>query len=279
MSDDRARKPWTLLVYMVAEDKANPLFLDPIAKNEIARIFEFVGAQPSRMHVAIQVDFTRQLGVIRQIAGRSAEHLRESIASDPRVLKQFFDWGLNECPADRYMVLLWGHSSGPAGLFPDGTPGKTTLETSLPLTALGNVFHDAARRIASSGANDKFDIVLFKNCCMSTLETAYELQGSVRYMIASQGRVPAEGYPYERILHSLDARPTRSTAEQILRELAFFYENPQHRGAHEEILYSLVNVEAAWEIARARLDRCASGVCRIGDSGRSALRVPRIDGR
>ena len=38
----------------------------------------------------------------------------------------------------------------------------------------------------------KVDVVLFQDCWMSTLETAYELQDVVRYVVGSQSLVPIE---------------------------------------------------------------------------------------
>ena len=40
------------------------------------------------------------------------------------------------------------------------------------------------------------DLLLFKNCCSSNLETAYELSDSAEVMIASQEQLPARGWPY-----------------------------------------------------------------------------------
>ena len=37
----------------------------------------------------------------------------------------------------------------------------------------------------------KVDVVLFQDCWMSTLETAFELQDDVRYIVSSQSLVPA----------------------------------------------------------------------------------------
>jgi len=46
------------------------------------------------------------------------------------------------------------------------------------------------------------DIVLFKECFMSTLETAFELDHA-RFMIASQGKVPRLNWPYKELFRCL----------------------------------------------------------------------------
>jgi hypothetical protein len=240
-----SRKPWAVLAYMVAEDPEHGVPLDPIATDEKNRLLALADRHAAQMHVAVQVDFSETDGVLRQLAGHAPERRAETIASDPRVLTEFMNWAIDNCPAERYLLLFWGHSFGTAGLFPDGTPGNTTLEERLSLSDLAYAVRYAGSKIGVDRGDSKVDILLFKNCCMSTLETAYELQGAASYMIASQGLVPVKDGPYVRLVDVLDSRPTESSAAGILGELGRFYEDPKNRGDQDEVPYSLVNINRA----------------------------------
>jgi hypothetical protein len=68
------------------------------------------------------------------------------------------------------------------------------------------------------------DIVLFKECFMSTLETAFELDHA-RFMIASQGKVPRLNWPYKEIFRCLaENKEPESAADWILDALGAHYE-------------------------------------------------------
>ena len=110
----------------------------------------------------------------------------EGSAADPKVLQRFYEWGLT-FPAKRYALMFWGHSSGPSGLFADelttfGPAAYSGIET-LNLSELGqSVAHLNATLtgIAGSGPEAQneprqLEVVIFKDCFQSLLETAFEL--------------------------------------------------------------------------------------------------------
>lgn len=140
-------------------------------------------------------------------------------------LEWFLKWALHQCPAEHYAVVFWGHSCGPAGLFRAGLEvplpqhaGLLGPQAGAPVPGqqvssrmtLGDVRHavrDAAdfltlRRLLSaetqlhqqpllaSHAAQKFDLVLFQSCWMSTLETAFQLKDCTKHVLASQSVVP-----------------------------------------------------------------------------------------
>ena len=100
------------------------------------------------------------------------------------------------------------------------------------------------------------DIVLFKECFMGMLETAFELEGAADYMIASQGRVPRLSWPYVDIFRRLAISPGKlKTAEEIKKyvngvavgirqDLQSFYEVARNRRGKDEVPFSLVDVPA-----------------------------------
>jgi hypothetical protein len=76
----------------------------------------------------------------------------------------------------------------------------------------------------------KVDVVLFQDCWMSTLETAFELQDDARYIVASQSLVPAgfapgqqlgAVWPYERLI-SIFLQPAPFAAPMMQALQDFF---------------------------------------------------------
>jgi hypothetical protein len=227
------KKPWTVLVYMVS-DAPDPGKLDAVAQDDLEQIFAAIN--PIRTHLAVQTDFSGGEGVLRTIAGDAPELLPETNASDPRTLKGFLEATLPRCPADRYALLFWGHSKGTAGLFTDAVPGGISETLSLP--KLAGALRGIFRR--------PIDIVLFKNCCLSALETAYELQPVARFIISSQTRVRAENWPYAEMFGSLPPRPrtTQSIGTAMVDALGDFYSRKKNRPGKPEIPFTLLNLEA-----------------------------------
>src|SRR5262249_7518952 len=90
-------------------------------------------------------------------------------------------------------------------------------------------------------------------------ETAFELNGIARYMIASEARVPegraglngkpALNWPYRQICGALTARKeTRTAAKDIVSAVGRFYANSENRFGHAEVPYALVDTRAAADV-------------------------------
>src|SRR5262245_48406542 len=261
------QRPWTVLMYMVADHKGGGPVLDPFAEKELLAIVE--AADLTGMHVAVQVDFKKKRGTIRgtvvprdlessgistSIGGASSneikafkevvarnqnvvlrlERLPEQNAADPNVLKAFLRWAIDACPAKRYAIFFWGHSSGPLGLFFDNKPGETTANF---------VNLRAIEKVVSSALRQPADIVLFKDCCMSTFETAYQMQGVARFAIGSPSLIPIKGvWPYTDLFAILQATVEGNEtfiARALAARLSSHYSVTQNRGGLANVPISL----------------------------------------
>ena len=183
----------------------------------------FDGVDRRNMHLAVQVDYRNKKRVWRHLERQPEGSLPESSASDPRTIKRFLDWAHETSPAERHVILFWGHAFGTAGLFPDSRPDAPLSRDILSLPELGSVLSYANGLIG-----DPVDIVLFKNCCLSNVETAYQLQDCAELMIASQARLPAKGWPYEELFNALAAEQgsdlgTKHIGRRLVRRLADYY--------------------------------------------------------
>ena len=154
------------------------------------------------------------------------------------------------------------------------------------------------------------DIVLFKECFMGMLETAFELEGAADYMIASQGRVPRLGWPYVDIFRRLALSPekretpaeikgyVKGVAHDIRKDLESFYEVARNRRGKDVVSFSLVDVpalckniadpmkglvEALESTTRKKavqeaFDRCSIGDSALVDLGSLCERLSRLGG-
>ena len=179
----KARKRWTVLIYMVADDPQGGKLLDKLAIREMDQITKAALSvkDEENLRVALQIDFRTLPGVWRRVIGEDTFVRPESNAADPATLYGFFDWAVTECPAEHYLLIFWGHSRGQFGMFGDSNPFDYTAQT-LTLEELRDALAAAKRSLQKP-----VDVIAFKDCFMANLETAYELSGLADYLLASPG--------------------------------------------------------------------------------------------
>lgn len=236
---ERCRKAWTVLVYMAADSKDMP----PYAYWHLHSL-EAAFAEPGRSaassleaDVLVQLDLLQPVGVRRLHMMRSpapyqrdldVDDFRERTPADIRSpvvellaeetippaesLRRFLDWGVSEYPADRYLVIVWGHGLGwrPAGL-----PGSTYDPA---LLRGGVAFDDSQRTVLdtpglrsalSAVARDRLggrpiDVYASDACLMQSLEVATELADVSRYIVGSEQIEDYLGFPYRTFLPALN---------------------------------------------------------------------------
>jgi hypothetical protein len=116
-----------------------------------------------------------------------------------------------------------------------GSPGSSSASTTTPPQVL---------------QVPKVEVVLFQDCWMAGIETAFELQDDVRYIVASQSIVPI-GYrpggtlgavwPYQELIECMMAAPN-TFGPQLLQKLeGFFNANPNNRWPMLKVLFSLMD--------------------------------------
>ena len=123
-------KPWTVLIYMVADDPQGGELLDQRAVQEMDKITKAtLSVDTNFLNVAVQVDFRTLPGVWRRVIGESTFVRPESNAAAPATLYGFFEWAASECPAEHYLLIFWGHTRGQFGMFGDSDPFEYTAQT------------------------------------------------------------------------------------------------------------------------------------------------------
>lgn len=101
-------------------------------------------------------------------------------------------------PSDHTALVLWDHGSGWAPpLTGTATPGTKAI--AIDDTSEGDAL--SIKAVAGALAGQGVDVLGFDACLMAQVEVAWELRGSARYMVASQGVEPASGWDYTGLLN------------------------------------------------------------------------------
>jgi Clostripain family len=185
---------WTVMVLMGANNiQAHEADLRKHAKDDIKEMKK-VGSQPGVLNIVVQID--QPEGPRRFKITKGKPEFDEPVPEQwqgglggPELLEDFLTWAKARCPADHYMLVLWGHAYRLAfnrnPQEPDG----------LDFPKLAKVLRNTNSR------RKKLDIVAFDSCNAGLLEAAYELRETASYFVASQFTDPLPGWPYDTILN------------------------------------------------------------------------------
>ncbi|MFN8373815.1 MAG: clostripain-related cysteine peptidase [Anaerolineae bacterium] len=127
------------------------------------------------------------------------EDLGEVDMGDPQSLVDFLVWGVQNFPAEHYLVVIGSHGAGWRGIGPDEGGGESILELPEIDAALGE-----AR--AQLGI-DKFDIVGFDACLMAVTDVAVTLEPHADYVLFSQEVIPSNGWEYAHSIMAMQQNP------------------------------------------------------------------------
>jgi Clostripain family len=267
MSDETVEtKPWALLAYTVADDHSGGDPIDAPVKKELKAMCD--AADFGQVSIAAQVDFKNTSGVFRaslvtqpetrdfedvsaedhplwrQILGQlEGSALRVQMdktdlnSARADVFRDFLRFGVQQCPADRYLVFVYGHSSGPMGLFYDRDSQK-----HVPNTMRLNDLAESVRAVDGRAA-----VVVFRDCFMNTLETAYQFKGVAEFLIASQSEVPIAGiWPWMALMTTLmPGAGSDHVARALAMQLGSFLDAKANRDPFADAPISLIDLNAA----------------------------------
>ncbi len=122
---------------------------------------------------------------------------------DGEVLKNFFEWGVSNYPADRYALILWNHGGGWRKT--DQADSPSFREVCLDETNQGDSLLTAEVESALNNMSTKPDLIGFDACLMGMAEVAYQIRDTgVKVMVASEESEPLDGWPYDTVLFSLN---------------------------------------------------------------------------
>jgi hypothetical protein len=167
-------------------------------------------------------------------------------------LKRFIVECAEAHPARRYMLVLSGHGSGAVGdflLIDEDPPGF------LSIPRLRWAIAKANKALMKMDPPGKIDILGLDACAMSMAEIGYELRDQVDYMVGAEGFVKNTGWPYHRIIETLNSNPNIEAADLagvVVQKYTCYYSDyvsagvsvdlaacdlSRHRGLREAVRY------------------------------------------
>ena len=119
-------------------------------------------------------------------------------------LQEFVRWGVETFPAERYAIILWNHGAGwrSRAAKPGATRGFSYDDEKD--THIDTIEVPGAIDL---GAGRKWDLVAWDSSLMQMLEVAHEIKNKTHWIVGSQESPPGRGYPYDRWVDKLIARP------------------------------------------------------------------------
>jgi len=124
-----------------------------------------------------------------------ANELELASMGAPKTLSDFLSWGVENFPAEHYMLIIWDHGGGClSGVVFDELFGND----SLTMGELDSALSDAGVYL---------DVLGFDACLMANLETAATVAPYADYMIASEESIPSSGWDYGAFTECLEQNP------------------------------------------------------------------------
>lgn len=149
---------------------------------------------------------------------------------------------------------------------------STTLEAAINNRAIA--YDDSSRDFldnaelkrvleqVTSETGRAIDLLGFDACLMNMLEIAYQLRTTARFIVGSEEIEPGDGWPYDKVLADLAARPKLSAADLgaiVVKRYAASY-------ASESVTQSLLDLD--------RVGACAAAVDALAAALIKALKTP-----
>jgi hypothetical protein len=236
---------WTVLIYIAA---ANELTRNADQSLEAIKL----GGSSAFVRTVIQIDRSGDSGATRYVGEKGTFSSGEEIGSidtgNPKPLIEFLRWGMSRCPAEHYLLVLWGHGAGLDQRTPGFTSGDSSAEClsvqSQGISALWpnqalsetvappilEILHDyetrhylsnGCLRFALEKTGQTVDILGLDACLMGMAEIICEFRNSVHFAVTSEDTEPKASWPYTKIISSLVGNPTidpRDLGELIVKD-------------------------------------------------------------
>jgi len=171
----------------------------------------------------------------------------------PSNLSNFSKWTIDNFPAKRYVLLLWGHGLGWRGVAYDYSSSNDSLSPSEIEEALLSVKESVGFHI---------DVVVFDACLMQMSEVAASLgtRQLAGLMVGSQETVPGGGLDYGKIFSLLKSNPGQSSEDWVSDIVdKYLYSYPE-----EKVTLSAIRLEKINELT-ANLDSLAYALLQSGE--------------
>lgn len=226
-------KEWTVLVYLNADNDLyrfgflNMAQMEKVGSTNSMNVVVQFDPEPKGMPTTRYFVTKNDNPVTGKITSQVLETMPETDMGNAKTLSEFLAWGVKAYPAKKYAVIIWNHGNGWQGVSYDDNP---STHLTMPALRAGlenmNAVVAQQRRVRNTGG--QIDLLNFDACIMSTLEVAYELKDTAKFMVGSQFNEPGEGENYTMFLTPMAAKPTmsaRELSEVLVYQYSLNYQN------------------------------------------------------
>jgi hypothetical protein len=141
---------------------------------------------------------------IQEAAGAASARIKEALQSPDKVtavdaLRNFLGFCRENHRAKNYMLFLLGHGLivGNDAFLPDERP-----VSAITLSHLEEILRGFATDIENDNGGI-LQLLALNSCSMSAIEVAYQLKGTAKFMIGSEGISYVGSWPYRQLLKNL----------------------------------------------------------------------------
>ena len=227
LPSNKKKKQWTLMFFFASDNTLSPstlpqlksikaaglsenanvlVYFDPNEMGAPTRVFEINKGQEAASgdnsgDPVITVLSSDQLDPNNFGPGEETKKFAASLLNTDALqavdaLEQYLGFCRETYPAEHYMLFLAGHGLvvGRDAFLPDDNP-----DSAIGLKTLGKILNDFKNQLDGG----VLELIGMHSCSMSAVEVAYELKGTAKYMLASQGLSFVGSWPYRQLMRKI----------------------------------------------------------------------------
>ena len=207
-------KKWTLLIFINADNNLDGAGVDDVTEMEKVgstddvNIITMLDREGSGGTKTYYVEKEPGYGIQSPVI----QDLPEQDMGDYNTLVDFFKFGVDNYPAEKYLVAIWNHGAGwqknAAHQLIKGISYDDQSHNHMTTPQLG-----LACKMMSEYIGRKIDIISYDACLMQMAEVAAEVKDYGLVQVGAEETEPGDGWPYDDFCAPLVASPDMDAKE------------------------------------------------------------------
>ncbi|MFW5781942.1 MAG: clostripain-related cysteine peptidase [Candidatus Muiribacteriaceae bacterium] len=212
---DSNQAEWTLMIFINGDNNLSGAGADDI--NEM----EMVGST-DKVNIVVEYDSRGSNGTKRYYIEKDSDmstinspvvmDMEEQDTGDWQHALEFFKWGADNYPAEKYLIAFWNHGAGwektQGDVLTKGICYDDDSGNHMTTPQIGMLCEELKSYIGKD-----IDILGYDACLMQMVETAYEVKDHCLYQIGAEETEPADGWPYDDMIAPLAENPYMTPEE------------------------------------------------------------------
>ncbi len=190
-------RKWSYLLYLAGDNSLSSEMDQYI--NEVVET-----GSSDQVGAAAQIDERGPNNTYRYVIGTPGQserqHIPEVDSGSGKALTDFIVWGIQQCPAEKYAVIVADHGGGTSGIAIDETSG----DDEISLADLKLALQQARAKVSV----ERIALFGMDACVMAFLEVFYELKDQAKCLVGSEEIEMEYAWPQGRILQALKDNPS-----------------------------------------------------------------------